>query len=59
VIEVKNKNLVLTAVIAIVVGGLSFFGGIKYQQSKQPKFFREFTGQQGQRQPPETNSRIY
>lgn len=32
----KNNNIIITALVAIIVGGLGFFGGMKYQQSKQP-----------------------
>ena len=31
-----KNNLLITLVIAIIVGAIAFFGGMKYQQSKQP-----------------------
>ncbi len=33
----KNKNIIIAAVAALLIGaGLGFFGGMKYQQSKTP-----------------------
>lgn len=31
----KNNNLIITAVALIIVGALSFFGGMKYQQNQR------------------------
>jgi len=33
---VKNKNVVITVVIALIIGAGGFFGGIEYQKSKTP-----------------------
>ncbi len=47
----KNQtNLIITAILVVLVGAGAFFGGMKYQQSKQPAFFRQFNGQGGQGQ---------
>ena len=43
----KNKNLIITVLMLIIVAAVAFFGGIKYQQTKQPTVFRQ--GQQGTR----------
>ena len=45
----KNSTVIIAILVAIIVGGGAFFGGIKFQQSKQRSNFRQFTGQQGQR----------
>lgn len=45
----KDKNIIITILILVIVTGSAFFAGIKYQQSKQPTFFRQFSGQQNQR----------
>jgi len=48
-----NKNLIITIVIAVLVGGVGFFAGMKYQQSKQRAFSRQLfpgAGQTGERQ---------
>lgn len=42
-----QKNILITIILVAVVGGGAFFGGMKYQQSKQPAFLRQ--GVQGQR----------
>lgn len=44
-----KNNLILTIVVAVIVGAISFFAGMKYQQSKQPAFLRQFGGQAGMR----------
>jgi hypothetical protein len=36
------KNSLIIIVMAAMVGGGAFFGGMKYQQSKQPRGFRQF-----------------
>lgn len=41
----KNNNVLIILIVAILVGAGAFFGGIKYQQSKTP--FRQFGGGQG------------
>lgn len=44
------KNFPIILIIAILVaGGAGFFGGMKYQQSKQPTFSSQFPGGNGQR----------
>lgn len=30
----KDKNIAITIIVALVVGGVSFFGGMKYQQNR-------------------------
>jgi len=43
------KNIyIVAAIIVVIVGAGAFFAGMKYQQSKQPAFLREFAGRQGQ-----------
>ncbi len=44
------KPIVITALVALVVAGISFFGGMKYQQSKIPALGSgrfAFNGQRG------------
>lgn len=41
----KNP-IIMTIVVALVVGGGAFFAGMKYQQSKLPQGFRQFNGGQ-------------
>lgn len=41
-----KNNVIITIVVAIIVGTLGFFGGMKYGQSKQPG--RGQMGQKGQ-----------
>ena len=36
----KNSNVVVIGIIAIIIAALSFFGGMKYQQTKLPSFSR-------------------
>ena len=46
----KNNSMLVTAIIAILVGVAAFFGGMKYQQSKAPvtgQFARSFGSGQG------------
>ena len=47
----KNSNLVLMVLIALIVGGAAFFGGMKYQQGKRQVFtngqFDNMTGARG------------
>jgi hypothetical protein len=40
----KNKNLMITILFVILVGGASFFGGMKYQQGKVKSFTNQFSG---------------
>lgn len=42
----KQNQLVITIILVLAVGGLAFFGGMKYQASKQPSFGRlgQFNG---------------
>lgn len=44
-----KNNLVLTIIVAILMGAGGFFAGIKYQQKKQPAFLRQFGMGQGTR----------
>jgi hypothetical protein len=39
-----KKNIIITIVVAIVVGAGAFFGGMKYQQGKTASQFRQFAG---------------
>ena len=40
-----NKNSILvTVIVAVLVGGAAFLGGMKYQQSKTALGFRQFAG---------------
>lgn len=43
-----NKNVLVMVVLVIIVGAIAFFGGMKYQQSKQPQRGSFMTGQGGQ-----------
>jgi hypothetical protein len=43
----KNKNLLIAVVVAVVFGGAGFFGGMKYQQSKNPRFSNRALGPSG------------
>ena len=45
----KNKNMILTIAIVLVVGAAAFFGGMKYQQSKRVVFNGQFGGVVGNR----------
>ena len=38
----KNKNLIITILLIILVGAGSFFGGVKYQQGKQASASGQF-----------------
>jgi len=38
----KNKNLIITALLLIIIGAGSFYGGMRYQSSKSPTFNRQF-----------------
>jgi hypothetical protein len=42
-----KNNLVITVLVAIVIGGVGFFAGMKYQQSKSTSNFRQFGNGQG------------
>src|SRR5689334_21295796 len=44
--NMKN-NPTLMIVIGLVIAGGSFFGGMKYQESKRPTFSRQFGTNQG------------
>ena len=44
-----KKVSIVTIVLVLIVGAGAFFGGMKYQQSKQPTFSRQFGGGQGGR----------
>jgi len=42
-----KNNIVTIIAISLIVGGLSFYGGIKYQESKAKSFTGQFGGGQG------------
>ncbi len=43
-----KNNYLLTIVIALIVGGIGFYGGMKYQQSQRGNFSGQFgSGQSG------------
>jgi len=44
-----KNSIIIAILVAIIVGGGAFFGGMKYQQSRQRSNFRQLTGQMGQR----------
>lgn len=44
------KKYIVWVLLLIIVGSSAFFGGMKYQQNKQPKFNRMFNIQGGQRE---------
>lgn len=46
--NLKLKNLIIGIVMLILGGGVGFFAGMKYQQSRQPAFLRNLTNQQRQ-----------
>ena len=43
--RILNKQYLIIIVLIVAVGGGAFFGGMKYQQSKQPNFSRQFAEQ--------------
>ncbi len=45
-----NKSLIITILVALVVGAGSFFGGVKYQQSQTPAQSNSQRGSRGQGQ---------
>lgn len=45
----NSKILILVVIVVLLVSAGSFFVGMKYQQSKQPAFLRQFSGQLGAR----------
>ena len=45
----KNNNIIITILVAVIVGGVGFFGGMKYQQSKRSPAGRQFAGMQNGR----------
>jgi hypothetical protein len=44
-----KNSIIIAILVAIIVGGGAFFGGMKYQQSKQRSFFRQGNALQGAR----------
>lgn len=42
-----NKNLIIAILMILIAGGAGFFGGIKYQESRQQKVFRNFGQRMG------------
>lgn len=49
----KNKSLIMAVVAVLIVGAAAFFGGMKYQQSKQSSSrFAQFGNGQGRGQFP-------
>ena len=45
----NNNSKIVVFLLLVVVGAGAFFAGMKYQQSKQQTFTRQFNGQQGGR----------
>jgi len=43
----KNKSLLMAIVVAIFFSGVGFFGGMRYQQSKNPRFQGRFLSPSG------------
>jgi len=41
-----KNNVLITVIAVLLMGGISFFGGMKYQQSKRLSFNRQFDGGQ-------------
>jgi flagellar basal body-associated protein FliL len=46
----KNKNLIITILLVVIVWAGAFYGGMKYQQRKRPSFNRQFGQSIGQGQ---------
>jgi hypothetical protein len=44
-----NKTILISIIVAVVVGAGAFFAGMKYQQSQRSSFARQFGGQAGTR----------
>ncbi|MGB9911338.1 MAG: DUF5666 domain-containing protein [Microgenomates group bacterium] len=44
-----KNNLMVTIAVAVLAGGIGFFAGMKYQQSRRSSFFRQFGSGQGVR----------
>lgn len=44
-----KDNIIIPVLLVVAFSAGSFFGGMKYQQSKQPAFLRQFGGGQGMR----------
>lgn len=44
-----NKSTIITILVVIIIGAGAFFAGMKYQQTKEPAFNRQFSGGQGAR----------
>lgn len=54
----KNTNLILIGILALVIGaGAGFFGGMKYQQNQRPTNFGNLAGRQGQQMQRNNNFR--
>lgn len=45
----KNNNVLVIILVAVIVGAVGFFTGMKYQQRKSLTTFRQFAGGQGLR----------
>lgn len=43
----QKNSLVITLVVALIVGAAAFFGGMKYQESKRTTAFRQFPNVSG------------
>ena len=41
----KNKSLLMGAIVVLIFGAAAFFGGMKYQESKRPQFGQLGNGQ--------------
>lgn len=42
-----KNNLFLAIIVAVIVGAVGFYAGMKYQQSKRPNFTGQFFNRQG------------
>lgn len=52
----KNQIIIVAIGALIMGGGVGFWGGMKYQENKQPAFSRQFTGGQNWQQHKNVNN---
>lgn len=43
----QNKNILITIVVAVIVGFVAFYGGIQYQKNQRANFAGSFAGRIG------------